>query len=76
MPAATQKALRGCAGAGGERAESDRYDRLGRRHTRYAAALDILKRDESIDGLIVLFVSPLMINALEVAQAVDRRGCP
>jgi acetyl coenzyme A synthetase (ADP forming)-like protein len=37
---------------------------------RYAAALEILARDEAIDGLIVLFVSPIMINAVEVARAI------
>jgi acetyltransferase len=36
----------------------------------YAAALEILKSDPEIDGLIVLFVSPIMINALEVARAI------
>src|SRR5207245_2657976 len=37
---------------------------------RYAAALEILKADDSIDGLIVIFVSPIMINAVEVARAI------
>ena len=41
---------------------------------RYAAALDILKRDPSVDGLIVLFVSPIMINAVEVARAIIAAG--
>jgi acetyl coenzyme A synthetase (ADP forming)-like protein len=36
----------------------------------YAAALEILEAEEAIDGLIVLFVSPIMINALEVARAI------
>jgi len=38
--------------------------------SRYAAALSILKKERSIDGLIVLFVSPIMINAAEVARAI------
>src|SRR5262249_13642930 len=36
----------------------------------YAAALDVLKDDEALDGLIVIFVSPIMINAVEVARAI------
>jgi acetyl coenzyme A synthetase (ADP forming)-like protein len=36
----------------------------------YAAALAILKDDAGLDGLIVVFVSPIMINALEVARAI------
>ena len=41
---------------------------------RYAAALQILKGEEAIDGLIVLFVSPIMINAVEVARAIIAAG--
>ncbi|HKQ97869.1 MAG TPA: CoA-binding protein, partial [Candidatus Polarisedimenticolia bacterium] len=41
---------------------------------RYAAALDVLTRVEGIDGLIVLFVSPITINAAEVAQAIIEAG--
>jgi acetyl coenzyme A synthetase (ADP forming)-like protein len=41
---------------------------------RYAAALEILVADRSIDGLIVVFVSPIMINALEVARAIIAAG--
>jgi len=41
---------------------------------RYAAALEILGREEAIDGLIVLFVSPIMINAAEVARAIIAAG--
>ncbi len=37
---------------------------------RYEAALKILRDEPEIDGLIVLFVSPIMINALEVARAI------
>ena len=37
---------------------------------RYAATLEILRDDPGVDGLIVLFVSPIMINALEVARSI------
>src|SRR5206468_6802471 len=36
----------------------------------YAKALDILKDDPALDGLIVIFVSPIMINAVEVARSI------
>src|SRR5437867_7594644 len=36
----------------------------------YAAALGILKDDPALDGLIVIFVSPIMINAVEVARSI------
>lgn len=69
LPEPTQKALRGVLVP--EASVRNPIDMIASADgKRYAAALDILKRDESIDGLIVLFVSPLMINALEVAQAV------
>src|SRR5881296_705285 len=38
----------------------------------YAAALGILKDAPALDGLIVIFVSPIMINAVEVARAIIR----
>ncbi|MFQ5877529.1 MAG: acetate--CoA ligase family protein [Acidobacteriota bacterium] len=38
--------------------------------SRYAAALRVLREDPEVDGLIVLFVSPIMINALEVARSI------
>ncbi len=38
----------------------------------YAAALSILKDDPGLDGLVVIFVSPIMINAVEVARAIIR----
>src|SRR5207245_411693 len=38
--------------------------------TSYAAALGVLKDDPGLDGLIVIFVSPIMINAVEVARAI------
>ncbi len=37
---------------------------------RYRAALRVVTRDPSIDGLVVLFVSPVMIDAAAVAQAI------
>src|SRR5881628_627799 len=36
----------------------------------YAKALDILKDEPGLDGLIVIFVSPIMINAVEVARSI------
>ncbi len=38
----------------------------------YAAALEILRDDPGLDGLIVIFVSPVMINAVEVARSIIR----
>jgi acetyl coenzyme A synthetase (ADP forming)-like protein len=69
LPEATQRALRAVLAP--EASVRNPIDMIASADGgRYAAALDILKRDETVDGLIVLFVSPLMINALEVAQAV------
>ncbi len=42
--------------------------------SRYAAALEILRADPEVDGVIVIFVSPIMINALEVARAIIAAG--
>jgi acetyl coenzyme A synthetase (ADP forming)-like protein len=44
---------------------------------RYGAALQVLKAEPAVDGLIVIFVSPIMINAVEVARAIiaAARGC-
>lgn len=43
---------------------------------RYRAALRLVARDPGIDGLVVLFVSPIMIDAAAVAQAIvdETRG--
>lgn len=43
----------------------------------YRKALRILVRDPGIDGLLVLFVSPVMIDAEAVAQAIvdESKGC-
>lgn len=42
---------------------------------RYRAALKVVGRDREVDGLVVLFVSPIMIDAAAVAQAiVDETG--
>jgi len=37
---------------------------------RYRAVLDIVKRDPGVDGIIAIFVSPIMIDAYEVARAI------
>lgn len=37
---------------------------------RYRAALRVVTKDPQIDGLVVLFVSPVMIDAAAVAQAI------
>jgi acetyltransferase len=69
LPAATQKALR--AGLAPEASVKNPVDMIASADgPRYAAALDILLEEESIDGLIVLFVSPITINAVEVARAI------
>lgn len=43
---------------------------------RYRAALKIVGRDREVDGLVVLFVSPIMIDAAAVAQSIvdETRG--
>ncbi|MBL8751928.1 MAG: acetate--CoA ligase family protein [Planctomycetes bacterium] len=43
---------------------------------RYRAALKAVAKDPGIDGLVVLFVSPIMIDAAAVAQAIvdETRG--
>src|SRR5262245_13173477 len=37
---------------------------------RYRRALDLVVRDRNVDGIIAIFVSPIMIDALEVARAI------
>jgi acetyltransferase len=37
---------------------------------RYRAALDLVQRDPGVDGIIAIFVSPIMIDAFEVARAI------
>jgi acetyltransferase len=37
---------------------------------RYRAALDLVKKDGGVDGIVAIFVSPIMIDAYEVARAV------
>ena len=37
---------------------------------RYRAALELVKQDPGIDGIIAIFVSPIMIDAYEVARAI------
>jgi len=41
---------------------------------RYDAALKILTREKAVDGILVLFVSPITINALDVARAIIANG--
>jgi acetyl coenzyme A synthetase (ADP forming)-like protein len=43
---------------------------------RYRAALRVVAKDDAVDGLVVLFVSPIMIDAAAVAQAIvdETRG--
>jgi acetyl coenzyme A synthetase (ADP forming)-like protein len=38
--------------------------------SRYRAALDLVKKDPGVDGIIAIFVSPIMIDAYEVALAI------
>ena len=38
--------------------------------SRYRAALDLVARDPGVDGIIAIFVSPIMIDAYEVALAI------
>ena len=38
--------------------------------SRYRAALDLVTRDPEVDGVIAIFVSPIMIDAYEVAVAI------
>jgi len=38
--------------------------------SRYRAALDLVTRDPGVDGIIAIFVSPIMIDAYEVAVAI------
>jgi len=37
---------------------------------RYRAALDLVKKDPGVDGIVAIFVSPIMIDAFEVARAI------
>jgi acetyltransferase len=37
---------------------------------RYRAALGLVRRDPAVDGIIAIFVSPIMIDAYEVARAI------
>jgi acetyltransferase len=37
---------------------------------RYRAALDLVMNDPGVDGVIAIFVSPIMIDAFEVARAI------
>ncbi|PYS94814.1 MAG: hypothetical protein DMF50_11430 [Acidobacteria bacterium] len=69
LPAATQAALRRVLPA--EASVRNPVDMIASADaSRYAAALGILKSEPQVDGLLVLFVSPIMINAVEVARAI------
>lgn len=73
LPEAAQAALRGVLAP--EASVRNPVDMIASADgPRYAAALDILTKTEGIDGLIVLFVSPIMINAVEVARAIIAAG--
>ena len=73
LPAATQAALRKVLAP--EASVRNPVDMIASADgARYAAALEILGREDAIDGLIVLFVSPIMINAAEVARAIIAAG--
>ncbi len=37
---------------------------------RYRAVLEVVKKDPGVDGIIAIFVSPIMIDAYEVARAI------
>jgi acetyltransferase len=36
----------------------------------YRSVLDLVKKDPNVDGIIAIFVSPIMIDAFEVARAI------
>lgn len=73
LPESTQRALRAVLAP--EASVRNPVDMIASADgARYAAALDILRQDDAIDGLIVLFVSPIMINAVEVARAIIDAG--
>lgn len=38
--------------------------------SRYRAVLDLVQRDPNVDGVVAIFVSPIMIDAYEVARAI------
>jgi len=73
LPAATQAALQKVLAP--EASVRNPVDMIASADgARYAAALEILGHEDAIDGLIVLFVSPIMINAAEVARAIIAAG--
>lgn len=37
---------------------------------RYRKTLELIKRDEGVDGIVAIFVSPIMIDAYEIARAI------
>jgi len=38
--------------------------------SRYRVVLELVKRDPGVDGIVAIFVSPIMIDAYEVARAI------
>jgi acetyl coenzyme A synthetase (ADP forming)-like protein len=73
LPPATQAALRAVLAP--EASVRNPVDMIASADgPRYDAALKILTRDQAIDGLLVLFVSPITINALDVARAIVANG--
>ena len=75
MTAATQKRLRKVLPA--EASVHNPVDLIASADAkRYRDALRIVARDRAVDGLVVLFVSPIMIDAAAVAQAIvdETRG--
>jgi acetyl coenzyme A synthetase (ADP forming)-like protein len=73
LPPSTQAALRKVLAA--EASARNPVDMIASADgPRYPAALDIQLREDAIDGLLVLFVSPIMINAVEVARAIIAAG--
>ena len=51
--------------------QSGGHDRLGRRRARYRKPCwRSIKKDPAVDGIIAIFVSPIMIDAYEVARAI------
>lgn len=69
LPPATEKALRKVLPA--EASVHNPVDLIASADAeRYRAALRVVARDPAVDGLVVLFVSPVMIDAAAVAQAI------
>src|SRR5262245_19307515 len=69
LPAGTQERLRRVLVS--EASTRNPVDMVaGAEGSSYARALEILRDEPGLDALIVIFVSPIMINAVEVARAI------